>query len=281
MAIKKRQNSPVTEYSRSRRAFRQLKQKQKFPVSMGIIMFPFLLASIVGIIVFGFNILSVNNKAQAANNLPVAAQNMGAQADTTARMNPISAVAAANPVSQNETNAASAESVPSRLNFTSSTDPVPRRLSVEPAKAEPVKVEPVKAEPAKIEPVKAEPVKAEPAKTVATRTAAVPVGGAQTQSSPTPTREQAARDTARNTPARATAQNWSIQAGAFSIESSAIQIRDKITPLGYAAVITRTGTDRPLFKVMVSPGNSRDAPNEALRRLSLIGVEGFIVRGRS
>jgi cell division protein FtsN len=79
---------------------------------------------------------------------------------------------------------------------------------------------------------------------------------------------------------RVKTQNWLIQAGAFSIEPSAVKIKNKIVPLGYNVKIVKTGTDKPLFKVMVSAGSSGAAPNDALKKLSSIGVDGYIIAGR-
>ena len=75
-------------------------------------------------------------------------------------------------------------------------------------------------------------------------------------------------------------QNWLIQAGAFSIESSAVRVKNRITTLGYGVEIIKTGTEKPLFKVVVSAGNSGAAPNDALKKLSSIGIEGYIIAGR-
>ena len=128
------------------------------------------------------------------------------------------------------------------------------------------------------------PSPTEPAETA--RTAAVPVGGVRSQQSAearAPREQVAAGSGARNAPAptRAETQNWSIQAGAFSAESSAVQIKNKIEPLGYGVRIVKTEAQRPLFRVMVSPGNSRDAPGDALKKLNSIGIEGYIISGRS
>lgn len=75
-------------------------------------------------------------------------------------------------------------------------------------------------------------------------------------------------------------QNWLIQAGAFSIESSAVRVKNKIASLGYGVEIIKTGTEKPLFKVVVSAGNSGAAPNDALKKLSSVGIEGYIIAGR-
>jgi len=134
---------------------------------------------------------------------------------------------------------------------------------------------------------KAEAAKSEVKKTDNTRLP-VPIGGGQSQRpaiKPAPAKEQV--NTTRTEPpknvssnANAKEQNWSIQAGAFSIESSAVKVKDKIAQLGYDARVVKTGMDKPLFRVMVSPGNSRTAPNDALKKLNSIGIEGYIVSGR-
>ena len=61
------------------------------------------------------------------------------------------------------------------------------------------------------------------------------------------------------------------------MESSAAQIRDKITPLGYDVKIVKTGTDKPLFRVMVSPGNSGAASGDALKKINSIGIQAIII----
>jgi cell division protein FtsN len=75
-------------------------------------------------------------------------------------------------------------------------------------------------------------------------------------------------------------QNWLIQAGAFSIESSAVKVKNRIASLGYNVEIIKTGTEKPLFKDVVSAGNSGAASGDALRRLSSIGIDGYIITGR-
>ena len=83
-----------------------------------------------------------------------------------------------------------------------------------------------------------------------------------------------------NVISHAKTQSWLIQAGAFSIESSAVRVKNRIASLGYGVEIIKTGTEKPLFKVVVSAGNSGAAPNDALKKLSSIGIEGYIITGR-
>jgi cell division protein FtsN len=83
-----------------------------------------------------------------------------------------------------------------------------------------------------------------------------------------------------NVSTHAKTQNWLIQAGAFSIESSAVRIKDRIVPLGYSVEIVKTGTEKPLFKVIVSAGNSGASPNDALKKLNSVGIGGYIIAGR-
>jgi cell division protein FtsN len=73
-------------------------------------------------------------------------------------------------------------------------------------------------------------------------------------------------------------QNWLIQAGAFSIESSAVKIKDKIALLGFGVEIVKTGAAKPLYKIMVSPGNSGSDPNDALKKLKSNGIDGYIAK---
>jgi cell division protein FtsN len=85
-----------------------------------------------------------------------------------------------------------------------------------------------------------------------------------------------------NPPPNAKTQSWQIQAGAFSVETSAAKIKDKIIPLGYNVEIIKAGTEKPLFKVMVSVGKSGATPNDALNKIKSIGIDGYIVgAGRS
>ena len=82
--------------------------------------------------------------------------------------------------------------------------------------------------------------------------------------------------TSINAISQAKTQNWLIQAGAFSIESSAVKIKDKIASLGFGVEIVKSGTTKPLFRVIVSAGNSGATPNDALNKLKSNGIDGFI-----
>ncbi|MCL1941912.1 MAG: SPOR domain-containing protein, partial [Synergistaceae bacterium] len=248
-----------------------------------------------------------------AVDLPTSPQNKNAPAGANVNSKP--ATAAANPKNQNKNAASAGNSAPAKLAIDAKKA---EAAKVEAFKTETVKAEAVKteiAEPkpaaAKTETAKTETAKTETIKTEAAKTnnapLAVPVGGIQSQSAEIKNAETVKKpETAnaakpnneskpaagkeqpkpvrieppKNTSPGVQSQNWVIQAGAFSMESSAAQIRDKIAPLGYDVKIVKAGTDKPLYKVMVSPGNSRAAPNDALKKINSIGIEGYIIGGR-
>jgi cell division protein FtsN len=201
-------------------------------------MLPFLLASVFGIIISGFNIFFANNSKIYAvgKGLSIRSQNMNVRA-SAADVNSVLTGAAAGQQSQ--------------------------QGNIRPASGN------------LISPKNQIAAKTEAQKTNNVRVT-VPVEDNKSQRS-----EVNKTETSINASSNIKTQNWLIQAGAFSIESSAVNIKNKIVSLGYNVEIVKTGTAKPLFKVMVSAGNSKDVPNDALKKLNSIGVEGYIVGGRS
>ena len=211
-------------------------------------MLPLLIASAFGIIVFSFNIFFIDNQKKnstAAADLLLPNFNLDATKAEAAKK--------------------------------------PETKKTETKKPETKNTETKKTEAKKPDPIKlAVPVRGSQSQLPAvTKTEPVNQARSNNEVRPAPVREQV--NTARTEPSRNTspnntkAQDWSIQAGAFSIESSAAKVKDKIVQLGYDARVIKTGTDKPLFRVIVTPGNSRAAPNDALKRLSSIGIDGFVV----
>jgi len=206
------------------------KQRRNFPVPIGVIMLPFLLASVCGIIIFGFNIFFVNNnKAYAVNNgLSVKSQNK----ISIANANASSGLAVAAP-GQNIQQGSLASGDLSSQN----------------------KQVPAKPEPGNVNNVTV-PVRENNSRRV----------------------EVNKTGTSTNVLSQNRTQNWLIQAGAFSIESSAVKIKDKIVLLGYSVEIVKSGAAKPLFRVIVSAGNSGADPNDALKKLKSNGIDGYITK---
>jgi len=230
------------------------KQRRNFPVPIGAIMLPFLLASACGIIIFGFNIFFVNyNKAHAVSyGLSIKSQNNSAKVGA-AHANPGLVVPAAGPKFQ-------------RRDLRSASGDLGLPKNTRTAKTEDRKNNNVAAIPAGNQPQRTEAKKTEPAPNVS----------AENQ----PLRTEVKKIEPAPVSPTAGTQNWVIQAGAFSIESSAIKVKEKIVPLGYKVEILKTGTEKPLFKVMVSAGNSGATPSDALKRLKSNGIDGYITAGR-
>jgi cell division protein FtsN len=42
--------------------------------------------------------------------------------------------------------------------------------------------------------------------------------------------------------------------------------------------IVKTGATKPLYRIMVSPGNSGANPNDALKKLKSNGIDGYITK---
>jgi len=194
------------------------KQRRNFPVPIGVIMLPLLLASALGIVFSGFNIIFYYNSN--TNSAPIVSQNSNVRTDA-AHANLRKASADVVSPRQNPDTARTA---------TGTTNNV--RVAVPVSRAQPQRTEVRRTEPA----VNVSP----PART----------------------------------------QGWSIQAGAFTIESSAVRIKERVESMGYNARIVKSGTDKPLFRVIVSAGNSGASPDDALKRMNSAGIEGYIVSRR-
>ena len=224
-------------------------QRRKFPFPIGVIMLPLLIVSAFGIIVFSFNIFFIDY--------------------------------------QKKNSAAAADLLLPNLNLEAAKAEAAKKPEVK--KTETKKTETKKTEVKKPEVKKTDNIQlaipvgvSQPMLPAVTKTEPVNQARSNNDVKPAPVREQ--NNTARIEPSRNVSPNsnikvqeWTIQAGAFSIESSATKVKDKIVQLGYEARVIKTGTDKPLFRVMVSPGSSRSAPNDALKRLNANGIEGYIV----
>jgi len=184
-------------------------------------MLPLLLASALGIVVSGFNIL-IGYKNHSVKSVPAISQNTNVRADAAhANLKSVSfdlAFPVSNPIVVN-TEAGRTNNV--RTNNVRTTAPTAR---VQPQRETVRKTQPV-----------------------------------------------------TNVPPPARPQSWLIQAGAFSIESSAARIKERIETMGYDARIVKLETDKPVFRVLVSAGNSGASPDDALRRIKSAGIEGYIV----
>jgi len=209
-------------------------EKRNFPIPIGVIMLPFLLASVFGIIIFGFNIFFVNyNKAYALNNS----------------------------VSNNSQNR-NVSAGSARVNSGLPVETVDPKRNTKPSSVDSYSQENKNAVKTEVQQVN---------NNVKTAVA----GRTQTQRAPVKKESPSA-----NALSQAKKQNWLIQAGAFSLEPSAVKVKNKIVSLGYGVEIIKTGTEKPLYKVVVSAGNSGAAPNDVLKKLNSVGIEGYIIAGR-
>ena len=209
------------------------KQRRNFPVPIGVIMLPFLLASVCGIIIFSFNIFFVNNnnKAYAVNSsLSIKLQNRISEANVNTDSGLADTIQGQNSQQRN--------SAPRDLNSRN------KQVTAKPASKNANNVK------ATVPAKENKPGRVEVNKT----------------------------GTSTNVSSQTKTQNWLIQAGAFSIESSAVKIKDRIALLGFGVEIVKTGAAKPIFRVIVSPGNSGATPNDALNKLKSNGIDGYITK---
>ena len=221
-----------------------------FPVHIGVFMFPLLLASVFVIIIFSMNILYINNESQAAANVLATPKKSNVKGTPNVNLS----LTGSGKISNDK-----------RKITSDKTDSALPNINVD-------------VKEAKIQ-----------------KALAVPVGGAGSNyaevrktdaaSGVKPSRElrqnkPSNENNVKSVPPRAETQNWSVQAGAFSVESSAVSVKSKIEALGYNVKIVKTGTARPLFRIMVSSEESGITPNDVLKKLNSIGIDGYVISGR-